>query len=379
MAGSLAENVMSGAQEAQNQTGQTVGNAMEAYKIANSLEQSKQKLQLEKDQNEQAKATTFLGQMNSLAGMPDSVRKSVMPGMLDSWKKMYPEMDVNFPKEMMDPNYSTQITQAAARAFKLMREGRDPGPEGYAAINAIPGLSSEQRWAGVQKSQEDYTNVVKAQIGGQAIKAQTGQDNQASMAVDRVLKDSPLNSMIQRTQGANRILGQLDEVRSGKMVDTYQFLNDINTEYVNLLTGVNGSALGKLERTEYTTFQGKLANYMQQAKADPQSINSPKILAQIETGVKSLQHTYAREIDKRADLLKRGFPHNPFAQQQLMQTIGDMKQQYGSQSIASPSVTATPSAPATPEPVSYGATPKEIEENYAKYKAAQAHKQAGGF
>jgi hypothetical protein len=159
----------------------------------------------------------------------------------------------------------------------------------------------------------------------------TAKDNQAAQAVDKVTNDPQLKNHAQRIQGADRILGQLGEAKQGKIVDTNQLLNDINTEYVNLLTGANNSALGKQERTEYTTMAGNLAALKQKLSGDPQSINSPEILNQLETQVRSLKSNYQGMYSDRANSLKRNYSHNKDATDQQQAKINEMVGQFGGQ------------------------------------------------
>ena len=98
---------------------------------------------------------------------------------------------------------------------------------------------------------------------------------------------------------------------------------------MNLLTNSNNAALGKQERTEYRTAAGNMAAVMQQLSARPESINSPEILKQIEAGIKDLKGTYRKAVDRRGELLRRSFPHNPQAQTELNRAIEDFKAQYG--------------------------------------------------
>lgn len=182
------------------------------------------------------------------------------------------------------------------------------------------------------KAQLDmYKDLLKNEVTAQrlGVLGSVRQDNQTMQAVDRVVKDKILVDYTNRLNGAERITSQLQAVREGKMVDTNQFLNDINTEYVNLLTNSNNAALGKQERTEYRTVAGNIAAAMQQVSAHPESINSPEILAQIEAGIKDLTETYRQSVDRRADILKREFVHNPEAQRQMEQKIEEFKHEYG--------------------------------------------------
>lgn len=153
-------------------------------------------------------------------------------------------------------------------------------------------------------------------------------DNQTAAAVDKVANDAQLKAHAQRIQGADRIASQLAEVKAGKIVDTNQFLNDLNAEYVNLLTGSNNAALGKLQRTEYQTLAGKIGNILQEIKGKPQSINSPEILSQLEKSVMSLRENYVKNLKERGALLQRTYRHNPDATAAQQAKVQEMIGQY---------------------------------------------------
>lgn len=194
------------------------------------------------------------------------------------------------------------------------------------------------------KDIQEISPLAKSEIGGQygmlkqlynpLVQVKEGQlnlakDNQSSQAVDKVKNNPQLNQYIQRVQGANRIQSQLEDVKSGKIVDTNQFLNDLNTEYVNLLTGSNNAALGKQERTEYRTTAGDLASIIQRIKGSPESVRSPEIMKQLETSVQGLKQTYQRSVNTRAQELQRDYKHNPDAVAAQQKAIQDTIQNYG--------------------------------------------------
>lgn len=192
--------------------------------------------------------------------------------------------------------------------------------------------------------QKETEGIIKPEISGEygmlkqlynpLVQVKQGQlnlakDNQTSGAVDKIVKDDQLKSHGQRIQGAKRILEQLDDAKSGKIVDTNQLLNDINTEYVNLLTGSNNAALGKQERTEYTSMAGNLAATIQKIKGSPESINSPEILNQLETQVKSLKQNYQKNYKERGDSLKRDYKYNPDATEAQARKVDELGKQFG--------------------------------------------------
>lgn len=155
-------------------------------------------------------------------------------------------------------------------------------------------------------------------------------DNQTAAAVDRIVKDPEMGRHIQRIQGADRIQNQIDAAKSGKIKDTSQLLAEINAEYNALITGAQNAALGKLERTEYTTMASHLGSIMQKISGDPQSINSPQIMNQLETAVKELRATYQQNVQNRTKLIRRNYAHNPAAVAEQDRAIQEMLGQYGS-------------------------------------------------
>lgn len=192
---------------------------------------------------------------------------------------------------------------------------------------------------GDTKSANEYLRLLQGQQRADAFSSRANAatagvgiryDAQSSKAVDTVMNDKQLGQHVQRIQGADRILGQIADTKEGKIIDTNQLLNDINTEYVNLLTGANNSALGKQERTEYRTLSGDVAAQMQRIRAQPQSINSPEIIRQLETSVSELRKLYQKNVDVRSSALQRSFPHNPQAQAAQRDAIKTMMSNYGS-------------------------------------------------
>ncbi len=256
-------------------------------------------------------------------------------------------------RDTYDPT-STQ-SQAANQLTTQALKASNPNstftlPEGMSAAD----LSGENSVTGniTKGGYSVQAGQLKASTIGNAIadKNNIARDNQASAAVDKVVNDPQLKAHTQRVQGANRIQGQLDDIKQGKIVDTNQFLNDLNTEYVNLLTGANNSALGKLERTEYRSTAGDIAGVIQKLSGNPQSIRSPEILKQLETSVAGLKQTYQKNIDTRALQLQRSYAHNPDATQAQKQAIQDMINTNGTGSAPAPaSGLLNQSAPPAPK------------------------------
>lgn len=225
------------------------------------------------------------------------------------------------------------------------------GIRGQILHNANPKAGADIYSGTSAADQKEIDPLVKSDVSGQygllkqlynpLTQVKQGQldvarDNQASSAVDKITNDAQLKAHTQRIQGADRILSQLDDVKHNKIVDTHQLLNDVNTEYVALLTGSNNPALGKQERTEYTSKASQLSALIQDITAHPESINSPDIMNQLETQVRGLKTNYQGQVSARAKLLKRSYAHNPIATQAQQDKILEMQGQFGQQQEDSP-------------------------------------------
>lgn len=388
--GTLAENVMSGAQEAQNQQGQTMGTAVQAYQTQQSLEINKQKLAMDQQKNEQDKATNFMGQMNTLAGMPPEVRKTVLPGMTKTWQQMYPDMDVNFPKELADPNYGNQIMQTASRAFQLMREGHDPGPDGYKAINAIPGQTSEQRWAGIQKAQEDYTKIQVAKNSPQLVKAQNQQDALAEQVASKFDQHPALTLLT----GMGNKLDNDKSLLTSSGPDhpvTNQAVNEVIRNIATVLGNgtVSDSSTDSISTHLKSADAAKLQAY---ATDNPNIPASPELIKFGLNMVNRLNTNVGNQVVAKTNQIAQSrenaaFFHNPTLAalaknkadfyRQGKWRAGYSDGQAPTQAAQTPTSAAAPVASAPTNP--YGNSEKEIKANYDAYLATQAHKDAGGL
>jgi hypothetical protein len=213
----------------------------------------------------------------------------------------------------------------------------DPNISAYQAsqvMNANPFLADIKSFAEKKMAADASANKLAGIVG-------VKQDDQTSRAVDTVTKDPQLASHIQRIQGLGRVKSQIDDIKSGKLVDTEQLVNEINSEYVNAMTGSNNAALGKQERTEYKTAAGKWANIKQTITGNPESIKSPEIIKQIEDQVNSLNENYQSILKTRAKSLQREYRHNPDATKAQQKAIEDLIANYGSNSNTSQPYTPT--------------------------------------
>jgi phage terminase small subunit len=148
------------------------------------------------------------------------------------------------------------------------------------------------------------------------------QDTQASHAADLVHKDKRVMQLSQ----------QLDQLERGRAIldqptITNQEFNDYQQEIQAAIAGASGGALGKLERTEYTTAKGELAALKQKITGKPEDAVPPEIVERLKNLADHTRDLMARHRSDRAESLRRNkaFSHNPAAQESMAEAIQSYK------------------------------------------------------
>lgn len=209
----LADDVFKGASSAQAGPGQTVGSAMEAYKLAQDTASAREDLDMKKQANEMNKAHAFLGQLDSLSRMTPAMQNVALKNLSGSWRQMYPDMSTDFQEALnKDKDFRAQTLQVASGALKTLRDGGSLSPEAAASINAVPGLTSSQLYDYVSKAQEDYQKKLQAQAmaGNKA----TAKDNTDFEKLGEKVNNPTSRSTIGRYQA------NLDKVETLRKFDT---------------------------------------------------------------------------------------------------------------------------------------------------------------
>lgn len=143
------------------------------------------------------------------------------------------------------------------------------------------------------------------------------EDAQASRAADTVHHDKQILTL---TQGLDR----LDRGRPilDQNTITNQELNDYQQEIQGALTGAQGGGgLGKLERTEYTSLQGKIAGLKQYMTGQPQDAAPRELVERLKALADHTREVMVQHRSGRASSLNRNFAHNPAANEEMGKAI----------------------------------------------------------
>lgn len=145
-------------------------------------------------------------------------------------------------------------------------------------------------------------------------------DTQASHAADTVHNDKRVLTLTQQLDQLERGRGILDQ-----STITNQEFNDYQQEIQAAIAGASGGALGKLERTEYTTAKGELAALKQKITGQPTDAVPPEIVERLKALADHTREMMARHRTERAEGLRRKFRHNPAAESEMEKAIGTYK------------------------------------------------------
>jgi hypothetical protein len=147
----------------------------------------------------------------------------------------------------------------------------------------------------------------QGQGSGTNSRAATAADRLASAAADKIHNDTIVKGLSTQKQLADRALGILD--RPGL---TNQEFNDIQMEMSNAIAGAKSAAIGKLERTEYTSLQQKFNELVQQVTGEPQEAVPTGILARAKSLAQETADRFGADRYTRAQSLRREYS-NPLA------------------------------------------------------------------
>lgn len=141
-------------------------------------------------------------------------------------------------------------------------------------------------------------------------------DAQASHAADTVHKDKRVMQLTQQLDQLERGRGILDQETI-----TGQEFNDYQQEIQAAISGAGGGALGKLERTEYTTAMGELAALRQKWSGKPQDAVPKEIVERLKALADHTRDIMARHRAERATSLQRTFRSNDAANEEMGKAI----------------------------------------------------------
>ena len=382
----LAEAVGQGAQDAQNQAGHSVGDALNAYQISAQAEHARQELDMEKQKQDMNKATWFSGQMDNIQRMEDGpARKLIINSVKSQMPSVYPGFNPdNFDLITHRPELTPALAQMAADAAN----GKNLQPGDLETLMSAHGSDfmktlQTNRDAKLQEIGNQTKNMGMVDVRQQMVDLNTHKS-----ATDAVTKNTPTQNLLNGYQSMQNALTEFKNNPSPQSFHTLQNVARMNAGSSN--------RSGVAERADqYATDLGIKKDEAMQlltGKMQDVNLNSPDMVGAIskvydgELALKQKQADQATRMNasKYNTFYQRPSMqiHRPDFESSVDQTRGqfDLPPMYGSpQAATQPASGQAPVAQApAPRANPYGATPKEIEANYQAFLATKAHQQASG-
>lgn len=389
---------MGGAQQAQDEQGHTAGDAINAYHIAATAEHARQELDMEKQKQEINKGNYVLGGITKASTMAGPLQKTYLKQFSDQWQKMDPNADTSGLQSIV--NSPEDLQHYLDAAGTMLKTGGVQNPDQAAYIAKMG--SAE----GATALMNDHAKYQAEVLAGQARAAamngrnETMQDNAVSTAVNKLHESvAPIRN---NAYQLDRALGNLEPRPSQKDPTKMQLPSWIEGNIA--LQDINSSMMGNkggsdTSRAELQSPSGKkeLGNIMAGIQSNP---NQPMNQATYDF-IKGLGARLQGHLNNQAastiQAHMTGIDGNTYHNPQLAPTLNKVANIYktgqwrtlgldgvpggGANSASAapqPAAALTQQAATPPPPVSYGATPKDIDDNYDKFLAKEAHKTAGG-
>jgi len=366
---------MNGAQDAQTASGHTVGNAIEAYTLAQDTQMKRQKLEQEKQQNELNKANWLNSQIVNIGRQPEGAARDLM---LKSFSNQLPSVVPGANPDITelfkrDPEMLRKATEAAQHY--MQNQSFDP-----TALNAFFSMSTPEAIDAMNKNAENIAKIKAQQMGAQQVKAQNQQDAQ----VTGVLSKWDAHPQLQKLVGLGNKLDNdltLLSTHDPKHPVTYQAVHEVIQNIATVLG--NGTVSDSRVNSISPETGGELANRIATFAADdPNRPASPEIIRFAKSMTERLNNNITQQVSSTSRQIgsartNAALFHNPIiaqAAQEKMQYFDKGQWRMAAQGAPAEQAQA-PAAGAPTEGATQnynGATYKVIGGHWVKQGAQQA-------
>ncbi len=384
--GSLGESVIGAAQAQAQGTGQTVGNAVQAYHIAATAEHARQELDMEKQKQDINKAN-WVSQQYDKIGRTSGPAQNML---IDSFGKQAQQIIPGFNPDTLeilkkDPDALRAITFRAAHSLS---RGGVQTPEDAQALLALHNGDLDGFTSSVTKMGEENAQISAAQLKNQALegRVQTMQDNAVTAAVRHIHESPAVKNLVTQDQSLAKARGILNDPNH---TPSWIELDESMQDAAKVLNGGSVSSDMKLKQLQAGMFDKSTGHLKGFLSSDPNQPANPQSIAFANHFIGRLSGQIDGQLAQSAGRLANGLGSQYYHNPNIHAATTDAIKSYQNGSWRSnPGLTAAPTdstgapqgtaAAPTQNPTPYGTTPKEIEANYQAFLAQKAHKQAGG-
>lgn len=226
---SLADDVIQQAAATQEGPSQTVGNAVQAYQIAQKAQADRQALEQKKQENEMNKSHWLLGQIDTIGRMPEGAARDLA---IDSFGKQAPSVFPGFNKDL--PTLFKRDPDMVAKANIAAQHYMDGGQFDPSALNQFATMETPDALKMINGAAENVTKLKAAQLAATSGRVAAMQDTATLGAVSKLHNDPTIVQGVKRGQAFDIDLDQL-----GKKPN-WQTYNEVFQNYANSLAGAKG-------------------------------------------------------------------------------------------------------------------------------------------
>lgn len=378
----LANDIIQGAVSNISKSGpaQTVGDALSAYKMTQDLQTQQENLKMAKDKNEQEKANWVVGSLVNIAKLGGNSQRIALDTFGKRMQQAYPGYNQDFVKMFKeDEDFRRNVAQQAAG---VLTRGAIKSPEQAQLVYDYLHMSSEDVAQTFEKMGQDQAHIQasQAQAAGFAQRASAQQDNGTQAALDKFTKDSKLPSLEDLGKKLDRDTVMLRQT-DAKHPITYQSVHEVLQNIATVLGNgtISDARVNAISPKLGDEVSAKLKSFISN---DPNQPADKDLVDYANHLVGRLNNAVGADVVARAKTIGAGKDkdlfHNPNIAEATKRKLnfyekGSWRSDYG----ASETPLAQQQQQAS-QPVSYGQTPKEIEDAYQQYLAQKAHEAANG-
>lgn len=304
--GTLAEQVMSGAQSAQTQQGNTVGDALQAFHITATAEHAKQELEMEQQKQDMNKATWVSSQLQAGSKLPPSSQKIWAQGFGDQLGKLYPGAH---PDVLQAIKSDSDFVKGLATTIA-------PG------LNENPSITKDVFGSDLATLQEHVTSrqqqaamISAAQLKSEGMngRVQVGQDNAVQAAVKHVHDDPIIKTLVGQDQSLQKARGIL--AGTSEHTPSWIELDESMQDAAKVLNGGTVSSDMKLKQLQQGMFDKDTGHVRGYLNSDPNQPASPAAIQFAKHFVDRLSGQIdgqlAQSATRRAAGMGAQYFHNP--------------------------------------------------------------------
>lgn len=382
----LIDDVMQANPITQNGASQTVGDAIGAYGAVQKLQQDRQQFEMKKQENEMNKAQWLNSQIIAIGRQPEGAARNLMlQGFARQLPTIIPGANPDIPKLFeKDP----EMLRKGVEAAKLFQDNRQFDP---AALNSFFTQMTPEAIDTLNKNAADIAKIKAAQLGGQAMRAQTMQDNSTMAALDKFQKDPKLPALEDLGKKLDRDSIMLKQTDPSHPV-TYQTAHEV---LQNIATVLGNGTLSDARVNSISPHLGDEVNARIKTLLgnDPNQAADPRLIGYVSHIVDRLNNAVGADVVARARTIGNSkdnqFFHNPNiaaaskAKQQFYEA-GKWRSDYSAPLAGGqPAYSSAPPAAEASQVATQGGGPSHWDhmstaDLFKEWTAAQAAKAKGG-